>query len=148
MIRKLVTLRQIRTLNSIPGADAIEVASIEGWNVIVKKGEYHIGDFCLYFEIDSFLPESDSRYAFLMKRSIQGFEGKKGHKLRTIKLRGQISQGLTFPIEQFPELAIPEKDEQRKALRECDFAETLGIKKFEAPVPVSLGGEIKGEFPS
>lgn len=148
MIRKLVTIRQIHSLNPIPGADVIEVAGNEGWKVIVKKGEYCVGDYCMYFEIDSFLPESDSRYGFLMKSSVRKFEGVKGHKLRTIKLRGQISQGLLLPIGQFPELTIPERDEQRKALREVDFAENLGIKKFEAPIPALLAGEVKGTFPS
>ena len=148
MLRKLATIRQIRSLRPIPGADVIEVASIEGWEVIVKKGEYQVGDFCMYYEIDSFLPESDPRYAFLMKSSIRKFEGARGHKLRTIKLRGQISQGLVLPIEQFPELTIPELDEQKRTLREFDFAETLGIKKFEAPIPALLAGEVKGPFPN
>ena len=147
MIRKLVTMRQVRSLDPIPGADAIEAASIEGWKVVVKKGEFCVGDFCIYFEIDSFLPESDPRYSFLMKNTRE-FEGIRGHKLRTIKLRGQISQGLVLPLEKFPELTIPELDEQRRALRKFDFAETLGIKKFEAPIPASLAGEVKGQFPS
>ncbi len=148
MMRKLVTIRQINALNPIPGADAIEAAKVEGWTVVVKKGEYQVGDFCMYFEIDSFLPESDPRYAFLMKSSTRKFEGVRGHKLRTIKLRGQLSQGLTLPIEQFPELNISDHKEQRIALRECDFAETLGIKKFELPIPASLNGEVKGSFPN
>jgi len=148
MKRKLVTLRKIHSLTPIPGADVIELASIEGWQVIVKKGEYCVGDFCMYYEIDSFLPESDSRYAFLMKAGTRKFEEVRGHKLRTIKLRGQISQGFVLPLEQFPELALPEREEKRKALREFDFAEKLGIKKFEAPIPAQLAGETKGEFPS
>ncbi len=148
MLRKLVTIRQITSLNPIPGADVIEVAGIEGWNVIVKKGEYCVGDFCMYFEIDSFLPESDSRYSFLMKAGTRKFEGVKGHKLRTIKLRGQLSQGFVLPLEQFPELTIPELEEKRKDLREFDFAEKLGIKKFELPIPAQLAGEVKGQFPS
>src|SRR5277367_4813561 len=99
MERKLVTIRQINSINPIPGADAIEVASIEGWRVVVKKGQFHIGDYGVYFEIDSFLPENDprARYAFLMKSGLREFEGVRGHKLRTVKLRGQISQGLVLP---------------------------------------------------
>ena len=148
MLRKLVTMRMIHELIPIPGADVIELARVEGWQVIVRKGEYKAGDYCLYFEIDSFLPESDSRYSLLMKASTRTFEGVKGHKLRTIKLRGQLSQGFVLPLELFPELALPVKDEERKALRKQDFAEQLGIKKFEAPIPAQLNGAFKGDFPS
>ena len=148
MERKLVTVRQINALDPILGADAIEVATIDGWKVVVKKGEFSRGDFCVYFEIDSFLPESDPRYAFIMKSSVRTFEGIRGHKLRTIKLRGQISQGLALPLEKFPELPISELKENGHALREIDFAEILGIKKYEIPLPATLAGEIKGLFPS
>jgi RNA ligase (TIGR02306 family) len=148
MERKLVTVRQINSIDPIPGADAIQVASVEGWKVVVKKGEFNIGDYCLYFEIDSFLPESDPRYAFLMKMGVREFEGAKGHKLRTVKLRGQISQGLVLPLGAFPELMIPEMKEHRVALRDFDFASILGIKKYEAPIPAELAGQVKGTFPS
>lgn len=145
--RKLVTMRRVSSLDPIPGADVIEVATIDGWKVIVKKGEFNAGDFCIYFEIDSFLPESDPRYTFLMK-SIRMFEGVRGHKLRTIRLRGQLSQGLALPIRQFPEIIIPAFKEQIGALCDLDFAETLGIKKFALPIPAALAGEVKGLFPN
>ncbi len=145
--RKLVTIRQIIALDRIPGADTIDVATIDGWKVVVKKGEFVVGEDCLYFEIDSFLPESDPRYRFLMKSS-RMFEGVRGHKLRTIKLRGQMSQGLALPLDAFPELMIPASLEERALLRDLDFAEALGIKKFELPIPASLAGEVKGLFPS
>lgn len=148
MLRKLVTIRQIHEIAPIPEADSIEVASIEGWKVVVKKGEYKVGDFCMYYEIDSFLPAEDKRYHFLMEKRKQTFEGKKGHKLRTIKLKDQLSQGLALRLEEFPELSLPESVEQRKALRSHDFAKQLKIKKFELPVPASLHGVQKGEFPS
>ncbi len=146
--RKLVTVRQITSLDPIPGADMIEVASIDGWKVIVKKGEFSERDFCIYFEIDSFLPESDPRYAFLMKASVRLFEGIRGHKLRTIKLRGQISQGLALPLEKFPELSDQEFKNDLSQLRDLDLTEKLGIKLFEIPTPAALAGQIKGPFPS
>jgi len=148
MERKLVTVRQINTLDPIPGADAIEVAGIEGWKVVTKKGEFNIGDFCLYFEIDSFLPESDPRYSFLMKSGVREFEGARGHKLRTVKLRGQLSQGLALPLGLFPELSITGDASLKIAMRDFDLAEKLGIKKYEAPIPAQLAGLVKGAFPS
>lgn len=140
MERKLVTIRQISSLDSIPGADAIEVASIDGWKVVVKRGEFQVGDLCFYFEIDSFLPESDPRYSFLMKSSVRTFEGIRGHKLRTIRLRGQISQGLALPLFTFPEIVDYNLD--------LDYSEILGIKKYEAPVAADLAGQVAGSFPS
>lgn len=103
-MRKLVTIRTIKELNPIPGADMIEVATVDGWKLVVKKGEFKVGDPCVYFEIDSFLPEADPRYAFIMKSGVREFEGARGHKLRTVKLRGQISQGLALPVTAFPEI--------------------------------------------
>jgi RNA ligase (TIGR02306 family) len=103
-MRKLVTVRRVAAVNPIEGADAIEVATVDGWKLVVKKNEFAAGDPCVYFEIDSFLPEADPRYAFLMRSSVREFEGNRGHKLRTIRLRGQISQGLALRLDAFPEI--------------------------------------------
>lgn len=139
-MRKLVTIRTIKELNPIPGADMIEVATVDGWKLVVKKGEFKVGDPCVYFEIDSFLPEADPRYAFIMKSGVREFEGARGHKLRTVKLRGQISQGLALPVTAFPEITALDF--------EADFSELLGIKKWEPQLPAELAGLVKGYFPS
>src|SRR5690606_28178781 len=115
-----------------------EVATVDGWKVVVKKGEFKVGDIAVYFEIDSFLPESDPRYAFLMK-SKRTFNGVVGHRLRTIRLRGQVSQGLLLPIHEFPEAWYV----SYKTLDEL-----LGITKWEKPLPSQLAGKVKGYFPS
>ena len=144
--RKLVTVRRVGNIRPIPDADAIECASVEGWNVVVKKGEFQEGDFCLYFEIDSFLPASDARFAFLLKNKT-AWNGKEGVRLRTIKLRGQLSQGLILPVAAFPEIfqwAAP----ILAKLRQIDFSDTLGVEKWEATIPANLAGEVEGPFPS
>ncbi len=102
--RKLVTVRVIDALDPIPGKDLIEVATIEGWRVVVKKGEFAVGDQCAYFEIDSFLPDGNPAWQFLVDKSSRTFEGAKGHKLRTIKLGGVVSQGLALPLYALPVL--------------------------------------------
>lgn len=145
-MRKLVTVRKVASLRAIPGADAIECASVEGWDVVVKKGEFQPGDSCVFFEIDAFLPLADARYAFLAKNKIT-WNDAEGIRLRTIKLRGQISQGLILPLASFPEITEA-ATLSPQALRELDFSERLGIQKWEAPVPASLAGEIEGAFPS
>lgn len=145
-VRKLVTVRQVGAIRPIPDADAIECATVEGWDVVIKKGEFQPGDRCVYFEIDSFLPLTDERYAFLAKNKII-WNSKEGIRLRTIKLRGQVSQGLILPIAQFPELAR-QINEAGDKVREFDFSDLLGIEKWEAPIPAELAGDVEGPIPS
>lgn len=101
MTRKLVTIRTVHKLESIPGADFIECATVDGWELVVKKGEFKVGDSGVYFEIDSMLPEDD-RYAFLKR--VSRSSGGIGYRIKTIRLRKQISQGLLLPLEMFPEV--------------------------------------------
>ena len=143
--RKLVTVRTIDELLPIEGADAIEVACVEGWKIVVKKGEFRAGDQCMYCEIDSFLPEGNPAWDFLIAKSARLFEGKRGHRLRTIKLRGQVSQGLVLPLSLFPEIEtrVTEPD-----IRELDFSDQLGIVKWEAAISAEMQGISRGTFPS
>lgn len=134
-MRNLVSIRTIDNIIPIPNADAIECVHIGGWPVVAKKGEFAKGDKCLYFEVDSFLPESDERFSFL-KSPIE-FNGKRGFRLKTIKLRGQVSQGLALPLSIFPEIHEDANN----------IAETLGVEKWEHELPLSVSGDIKGVFP-
>lgn len=144
-MRKLVTVRAVDAIRPIPGADAIECAVVEGWTVVIKKGEFAVGDRCVFFEIDAFLPLDDPRFAFLEKAAIT-WNAQRGVRLRTMKLRGQISQGLILPLSQFSEIdALALAD---PALRQRDWAELLGIGKWEPVIPACLSGEVEGVFPS
>lgn len=142
-MRKLVTVRKVDAVRPIPDADAIECATVEGWEVVIKKGEFQSGDACVYFEIDAFLPLADERYAFLAKNKITWNE-REGIRLRTVKLRGQVSQGLILPLALFPEIQA----RGNPPLRDTDFSDLLGIEKWEAPIPLDLAGEVEGPFPS
>ena len=101
--RQLATIRSAREIRSIPGADAIQAVVIDGWICVSKKDEFKVGDKGVYFEIDSFLPGTDPRFAFLSKQFMT-FNNASGARLRTIRLRGQLSQGLFLPLTHFPEL--------------------------------------------
>lgn len=108
-MRKLASVVTIDQLLPIEGADKIEVATMvgKGWKVVVAKGEFHPGDMAVYYEIDSFLNPNDERYAFLKDRCLRKFVSKSGQvlregiKIKTIKLRGQVSQGLLIPLDKF-----------------------------------------------
>lgn len=112
MARTLASIVEISELLPIEGADRLEVAMMKGkgWKVVVGKGDFSVGDLAVYMEIDSFLPADDERYAFLKDRCLRKFVSKSGNvlreglKIKTIKLRGQVSQGLLMPLEKFPEI--------------------------------------------
>lgn len=137
-IRKLASIRRISAINPIPEADKIEVASIEGWKVVVRKGDYKVNDLVVYLEIDSWVPNSIAPFLTKPDKSPSEYRGVKGGRLKTVVLRGQVSQGLILPI--------PESLENRK--EGDDVSEELGIIKWEPPVDVSLAGQVKGNFPS
>ena len=112
MARKLASIVKISKVSPIENADRLEVAEMEGkgWKVVTAKGEVKPEDLCCYFEIDSFLDATDSRYDFLKERCLRKFVSKSGQVLRegirikTIRLRGVVSQGLLMPIGAFPEI--------------------------------------------
>jgi RNA ligase (TIGR02306 family) len=148
-MRKLATIRRIDELNPIEGADKIEVAVIGGWKVVAQKGLYNVGDFAVYFEIDSWIPTELA--PFLSKgKEPREFEGVKGERLRTIKLRGQLSQGLLMPLKEIGEvLGLQVYGEIYQEIEDgYDMTEVLGIKKWEKPMNAQLAGVCKGNFPS
>jgi RNA ligase (TIGR02306 family) len=142
-MRTLASIQTIDDIQPIPGADAIEVASILGWKVVVKKGEFYVGDKIVYLEIDSWVPNTIA--PFLSKgNEPREFEGVKGERLRTVKLRGQISQGLVLPLGIIP---LSYGYGFNAPIGE-DVTDILGIKKYEAPVSAALAGQVRGNWPS
>ncbi len=99
MTRKMATIRRIDAINPIPGADAIEVATVGGWKVVVKKGEYQVNDLAIYVEIDAWCPTTVAPFLTKPGHTPKVYEGVEGERLRTVKLKKQISQGLLLPLE-------------------------------------------------
>lgn len=140
MERKLSTIRKIQDIQPIEGADSIELAIVDGWKVVVGKDVGHkIGDTVVYCEIDSFLPIREE-FEFLRKSSYRKMGDQEGFRLRTIKLRGQVSQGLIIPISIFGDFGWT-------AYEGLDVTHRLGIVKYEPPIPAELSGTVKGLFP-
>ena len=129
-MRKLASIQRIKALEPIPDADSIENATVLGWQLVVKKGEFQVGDLCVYCEVDCLLPDRPE-FEFLKNR---------GSRIRTIRLRGQVSQGICFPLSILPAGTPIEED--------LEVTELLDIVKFEPPIPACLAGIQKGEFPS
>lgn len=143
MSRKLVSIQRIKSIEPIEGADAIEKATILGWSCVVKKGELQEGSLCAYFEVDSMLPRTEWS-EFLFKED----DKKDKFRLRTVRLRGQVSQGLALPLNILPLNTLP-KDLLDRGLEEgTDITELLGVEKYEPEIPAQLQGQVKGGFPS
>ena len=140
-MRKLVTLRKIDKLVPIARADKIELAIIGGWACIVKKGEFTEGSLGFYFEIDSWVPATDTRFAFLGSPKL--YKNKEGWRIKTMKMRGAISQGLMLPTSMFPELDCINTQE--------DYSKELKVEKWESQEAVRTGGllagKTQGKFP-
>ena len=83
-------------IRPIPGYDRVEHARVGGWWIIVAKVDnIKAGDMCVYFEVDSRVPEDDERFGFLEKRNF---------KVKTLKMCKVFSQGLLMPLGLFPEI--------------------------------------------
>lgn len=116
-MRKLASIQKIVSLTPIPNADRIELAQVLGWKCVVKKGEFKAGDSCVYFEIDSVPPSDNPVFDFLKKSN------GKMERIKTRKMRGQISQGLAMPVTMFPVLT--------KCHVGDDVTKKLGVTKWE-----------------
>jgi RNA ligase (TIGR02306 family) len=135
MTRKLATIEVVKALLPIPGADRIELALIKGWQVVVKKGEFAVGDQAVYFEIDSWIPNTIAPFLTKEGYAPKEYGGVQGERLKTIKLKKQISQGLLLPLAGSMMTKFGNSPEFLKSgLAEgTDVTEALGIQKWEAP---------------
>jgi hypothetical protein len=120
-MRTLATIQKITNIRKIEGADKIEVAEVLGWEIVIRKGEFKIGDLCVYVEVDSIMPALPE-FEFLKERK---------YRVRTIKLRGQVSQGICFPLDILHNkmktrwIGVSEGD---------DVTEKLGVVKYDPEV--------------
>lgn len=147
--RVMAWIAKIDNVEAHPNADALDICTIGGWKVVSQKGLYRKGDLAVYASIDSWIPTEIA--PFLSKgQEPREYNGVKGERLRTVKLRGQISQGLLLPLNIIPETwdgGVLLSNEDLYSEGE-DVTELLGIQKWEAPIPACLSGEVRGNFPS
>jgi RNA ligase (TIGR02306 family) len=145
-VRKLASIQTVNAVEPIPNADAIEKIRVLGWWVVSKKGEHRPGDKLVYCEIDSLLPERPE-FEFLRPSSFKPAQTDAtgattlpaGFRIKTVKLRGQVSQGICFPLAILPPGSPTEEGD--------DVTDLLDVKKWEPPLPVGMGGKVKGGFP-
>ena len=147
MERTLAKICKVDNLTPIEGADRIELATIKGWQCIVKKGEFKVGDLGVYWEIDSVLDSQNPMVSFLAERKF---------RVRTMKMKGQISQGLLMPLSYLDFYAQTVTDGQfGGSLRVVetwnegdDVTEYSRTTKYEPVIPAQMQGLTKGNFPT
>ena len=141
-IRKLASVKKIDDIKLIKDADRIEIAIVGGWQVIVKKDEFKIGELIIFCEVDSLFPEK-SEFEFLRPKHF---------RIKTQKMRGVLSQGIIFPMFILGSIdgdiiCINGETRNISDMIGEDVSELLGITKYEAPISPQLMGMAKGNFP-
>lgn len=144
--RKMAVVVKIDDVIKHPDADTLDICTIGGWKCVTRLGEFKKDDLVVYVAIDSWVPTEIA--PFLSKgKEPREYEGIKGERLRTAKLRGVVSQGLILPFNII----------MSNVERECssvdwnlgdDVSEILNIKKYEPPLSAALCGLARGNFPS
>ncbi len=145
MQRKLASIQRILEIRPIPQADLIETAKIQGWQCVVRKGEFQAGELGVYLEVDAIPPDTEV-FRFLWQPKPKSGEPAdaalpqprpSNFHIRTIKLRGILSQGLLMPLHLFDLGEVHEGE---------DVTERLGVAKYEPPQPTRMGDR-RGRFP-
>lgn len=139
MERRLASIQIVTEVNPIEGADRIEQVKVLGWSLVAKKGEFKPGDRCAFFEIDAILPEGRPWAEFMRDRKF---------RVKTVKMRGCLSQGLALPLDILPKVpagaaafVIPMTAEQTIGQ---DVTELLGVRKYEPPETGGVNGYVYG----
>ena len=154
--RKLASIQRVEEVRDIENADAIQAYRVLGWWVVDKKGAHKVGDLVVYLSLDSWVPHELA--PFLSKgQEPREYNGVKGERLRTIKLRGTTSQGLLLKMSSIPlNVWASENSETGEVYYFEDMAwnegddltDELKIQKWEAPIPAQLQGQAAGMFPT
>src|SRR5690348_1009882 len=135
MERRLATVQRILDIIPHNNADTLEIAKILGWTCVVMKGQFQKDQLVVFIEPDAILPEGKPEWEFMRARHF---------RIKTIRLRGVISQGLVFPMSILDgEVELPHEPYQEGD----NVTEILDITKYEPYIPADLRGLIKGKFP-
>lgn len=147
-MRQMATIRRIAAIQKHDNADALELAIIDGWQCVVKKGEFTAGDAVVYCEIDSFIPHEVAPFLTKEGHEPKEYEGIKGQRLRTIRLRGEVSQGLVLPLSVIPVEKLSGTDPLAGLEVGMDVTDVLGVKKWERAMSANMRGNARRFFPN
>lgn len=143
-MRKLASIQRVLSVDSIEGADFISKLRVLGWTLVSQKGNFNAGDLCVYFEVDSILPNTP-QFDFMLgglspEDRLLEDKVKKALRLRIKKMKKIASQGLALPLSLFTGI-LPEGIAEG-----TDVTELLGVIKYDPPED-SMSKEAEGPFP-
>lgn len=141
MVRKLASIQKILEISPIEGADRISMATVLGWQCVIPKEEFKVGDLIVFVEIDSVFPDNIPEVEFLKESK---------YRVRTRKFKGQISQGLVLPLSILNGRKFSEDTRENPVYEWTEGQEVtslLNIIKYEPYIPPNMAGEVKGNFP-
>ena len=144
MTRKMAWIAKLDLVETHPNADSLDICTVGGWKCVTKRDEFKTGDLAVYVTVDAWVPHAIA--PFLSKgNEPREYEGVKGERLRTVRLRNALSQGLLMSIE-----SVFTGADRRMYWSQLgkDVSEILGIIKWEAQLPACLAGDAVGLFPS
>jgi RNA ligase (TIGR02306 family) len=138
--RKMASIQVVNGVYPIEGADKICQYGIQGWRVVDQVGKYNVGDLVVFAEVDSFIPSTVAPFLTKPGHYPKTYQGVEGEKLRTIRLRRALSQGLLLPLSVLAHV-------ESELFEGLDVSFPLGIVKWEPP-PEFTSADAKGNFPS
>lgn len=146
-----VEIRKLEKVWEHTNADALELAKVEDldFQFVVQKSLYKEGDYVVYFPVDSILPDDLIEFIDMVGK----FSGRNHNRVKTIKLRGEISQGFVIRADKIVEFLEKKTDPDEcmkeichdilSSLSPCqDISENLGVTKFEPEVVMTSSGNL------
>ncbi len=140
-VRKMASIQEVNGVYPIPDADKICQYGINGWKVVDQVGKYQVGDKVVFCEVDCFIPTTLAPFLTKSGHYPKVYNGVEGEKLKTIRLRKALSQGLILPLEPTCEMI------ESELFVGLDVTFPLGIQKWEPP-PEFKSADARGTFPS
>lgn len=127
-----VNIIEIAAVLPHTNAERLEIVPVNGWQAVVKRGQFAPGDRAIYIEPDYTVPTARPEFAFLAK------EGRERHRLKAVRLRGALSFGLLIPVP----------DELKDREPGANVMMDLGIERYEPPVKLARSDELpEAEWP-
>ena len=134
-MNNLATIQKVKNVRKHTNADALDIVQVLGWEVVTKRDEFKLDDFCVYIVIDTVLPE---RLEFEFLRN-------KHFRIKPIRLRKEYSNGICFPLSILSAFGYEFNNSQIE--EGFDVTDIIGVKKYEKPVPAELAGVAVGHIP-
>lgn len=133
--RVMARMVRIDSIDPIDGADRIMAAHVGGWTIVIGKDDFSEGDLAVFFEIDTFLPADDPRYEKFAERGTKEMivdgAAKRGHVLRTIRLRGVYSQGLLMRPQDVLPSSVPDYAYEGMLGRKVNLTGLCGVREYD-----------------